>query len=41
MSTDGRCNASATLLIEVGYFFLERKTTSLNDVIKKYIIKSE
>ena len=41
ISTDSRQNVSATLHIEVGYFFLERRGTSLNNVItKKYIIKS-
>ena len=37
ISTDGRRNASATLLVEVDYFF-----SSLNNIVnKKYILKSE
>ena len=43
ISTDGRQIASATLLIEVGYFFSRtEEATSLNNVVsKKYIIKYE
>ena len=42
ISTDGRRKALATLLIEVGYFFLERRSTSLNNVENnKCIIKYE
>ena len=42
ISTDGQRNASATLLIEVGYFFQKEEATSLNNIVnRKYIIKSE
>ena len=35
ISTDGPRNTSATLLIEVAYFFQKEEVTSLNNVVTK------